>query len=637
MSLITAENVNQFFGAQQVLRNVSVQISPGDRIGLVGANGEGKTTLLRIIGGMLEPTEGSVHRSRGSTTGFLPQDPPALEGSSIHDAMLEVFADVRKMEGDLHDLAARMDAGEDDPQLLERYGSLQTRFEDLGGYEYPHRIEQVLTGLAFPRDIWDRPLSKLSGGQRTRAYLARLLLCDLDLLMLDEPTNHLDLDSVEWLEGWLRSFRGALLIVSHDRYLLDRTTSATWEIAFSQLETYPAPYRRFLKLREERYTQRLRQWEGQQEYIARTEEFIRRNLSGQRTKEAQGRRTRLERFMRDEAVPRPQHAETIHFVLPPAPRTGDIVLRAQDLVVGYEKDKPLVRAERLDIERGQRVAIVGANGIGKTALLRTMLSEINPLEGHVRLGSNAKVAYLSQAHAELDSDRSALETLTSLGCALPQARDLLGSVRLSGDEALKRIGELSGGQRSRVGLARLMLQRPNVLFVDEPTNHLDIPSTEIVQRALQSFEGTVILVSHDRYLVQSVATHIWAVAEGGIRCILGGWESYLQWRDDLAAQGPADAPTRKKANSDKNRKKADYQEARKQSNLLQRLRRRHEEVVSEVEAAETALAQLSDDISAAGEAGDIQRIEELGKKYEQLDSGLQALWTEWEQLEEQLS
>lgn len=630
MSLIIAENITQVFGAQEVLRKVSIRVSESDRIGLIGPNGEGKTTLLRIIAGELDSTWGQVHRSRGLAIGYLPQETPAVGPKTVHDAMLEVFEDLRRVECQLHELAARMEEC-DDPALVKRYGSMQSDFETGGGYDYNSRIEQVLTGLGFTRDMWSRPLAQLSGGERTRAYLATLLLKDPDVLLLDEPTNHLDLGSVEWLEYWLQSYRGALIVVSHDRYFLDSVTADTWEVAFGDLETYRGSYSKYLTLRSLRYKERLRRWQAQQEYISKTRDFIARHLAGQRTKEAQGRRKRLERFMRDEAIDRPQDHRTINLTFSSGARTGDLVLRASDLAVGYDPSSAFVEVERLEVWRGDRVAILGSNGIGKTTLLRTLLGELPPLSGTVHHGAKVNIGYLSQTQIELDPEHTALDSVLAADqrWTSERARSLLGSLLLGGDDALKRIGELSGGQRSRVVLARLVVQGANVLMLDEPTNHLDIPSTEVMQEVLQQFEGTVIFVSHDRYLVQAVATHIWAVDGGQLRCVLGGWQEYQEWRAEQS-----DGKTPEKAA--KEDRKADYRRARKQANLVQQLKRRHEELEVQIESSEQDLAKLNDGISAAGENGDVARVEKLGREYEEKDNRLRTLWDEWEQVGEKL-
>ena len=639
MPVISAENVSHAYGNEEVLRNVSVALEESGRIGLVGPNGEGKTTLLRILLGELDSTLGEVSRRRGLRIGYLPQTPPALSGSTIHEAMLDVFDALRRMERTLHALADRMNDG--DEQALARYGAMQTEFEGLGGYDYPIRVEQVLTGLAFPREMWGRPLDTLSGGQLTRVHLAKLLLAAPEVLMLDEPTNHLDVDSIEWLEHWLQSYSGALIVVSHDRYFLDRVTNGTWELAFGVAETYPGNYTRHLKLRAERRAARLKEWEAQQAYIARTEEFIARNIAGQRTKEAQGRRKRLERFLRDEAIEPPQDHKTIHLRLDVPVRTGDIVLRAQDLAVGYDPGEPILSGLQLEALRGDRVAVVGANGVGKSTLLRTLLGELDPLAGSVRPGANVAVGYLSQTHAELDPDRTALDAVMGApgGCPISRARDVLGSLLVSGDDVYKRVRDLSGGQRSRVVLARLMVQQANVLMLDEPTNHLDIPSTEIMQEALAGFEGTVFFVSHDRYLIEAVATHLWVVEEGAVRCLLGGWERYLAWRVERRErtrlgrkQDTQDATSDRTEET----RKQDYRDARRRANERQRLRRRHDEIEDEIEAVEQELGRINAQIAAASEAQNMQQIEQLSGRYAQQDACLKGLWNEWERIGEQL-
>jgi ATP-binding cassette, subfamily F, member 3 len=626
MSLIALEKVTHAYAAVEILRHVSLRVGESDRIGLVGPNGAGKSTLLRIIGRLLEPLSGHIHHSAGLKVGYLPQDPPALSGSTIYDAMLDAFADLRQMESDLEALAARMG---DDQDAVDRYGRMQHEFEDSGGYDYTSRIEQVLMGLGFDKDMWARPLSKLSGGQRTRAYLAKLLLGAPDVLMLDEPTNHLDLETVEWLEGWLGSFRGALVVVSHDRYLLDNVTTQTWEVAFGALEKYRGGYTKYLTLRAERYLERQRQWEAQQAYISKTQEFIRIHLAGQRTKEAQGRRSRLERFMRDEAIAQPQDHQSISLDLVAPVRSGDIVLRSEELAVGYKADEPLLTDVELNVERGQRIAILGGNGTGKTTLVRTILGELPQLAGKFRTGANVEMGYLSQTHASLDADDTALDAVvTTGGCTYDRARSLLGALLLSGDDGLKKISELSGGQRSRVVLAQLVAQQANVLMLDEPTNHLDIPSSEIMQDVLQRFEGTSIFVTHDRYLVQAAATHVWALEDGKLYSILGGWREYLVWRERRRTSDPI----AKSVDKDKAQRQAKRREDRKQANLVQRLQRRHEQLEGEIDTVESRLAEINDEISAASEAGDMEAVEKLSVEYPTVQKRLDELWAEWEQV-----
>ena len=636
MSLIVAEGLSKSWSDKDVLRNVHLSLAPRERVALVGPNGEGKTTLIRILAGLEPATSGTIQRKAGLRVGYLPQDPPALAGTTLRQVMLDVFADLHRMERELHGLAHQMES-EGDPKLIARYGQLQHEFEARGGYSYHRRIEQVLTGLEFPTEMWDRPLSTFSGGQRTRGYLARLLLEGPDVLLLDEPTNHLDISSVEWLEGWLADYAGAAVVVSHDRYFLDRATTRTWEIAFASLECYKGAYSDYVRQRQERFVERMRRWEAQQEYVRETEEFIRRFLAGQRSKEAQGRRTRLERFLKEEAIDRPREHPRITVRLKAAQRSGDQALRIQDLRAGYEKGKCLVEAEKLDVTRGQRVAIVGPNGCGKTTFLRTVLGQLPSLGGSAKLGANVQIGYLSQTHAELKGQWSAVEAVRQAdpGVSEERARNLLGSLLLDGDHAFKRVAELSGGQRSRVVLARLILQQANLLVLDEPTNHLDILSQEVLQDVLADFDGTILFVSHDRYLIQALATHLWAIHEGQVHPLRGNWDSYLQWRRERLGLADAEAAD-VAAEQARQGRIEDYRERRRRTNELQRLQRRLAQVEQDVHKLEQRLRELTDLIGWAGESGDVDLVTSLGEEYAQADQRVRELMEEWEKLSEEI-
>jgi ATP-binding cassette subfamily F protein 3 len=456
--------------------------------------------------------------------------------------------------------------------------------------------------------------------------------------MLDEPTNHLDLDSIEWLEGWLAAFRGAIIVVSHDRYFLDRVTTTTWEIAFGALEVYRGSYSKYVPQREERHLDRQRRYEAQQEFIQKTEEYIRRNVTASRIDVAQGRKTRLERFMRDEAMERPQEHQSMHLHLAPGARTGDLVLRARGLTIGYDPATPLLTVEELIVYRGDRVAILGSNGIGKTTLVRTLIGQMQPLAGEVQLGAKVDVGYMSQTHDEMPTELSAIDCVLAAGGRdlQPQyVRTLLGMLLLSGDDAFKPVGKLSGGQQSRVALARLVVQGASVLALDEPTNHLDIPSAEVIQDVLRQFNGAVLFVSHDRYLVQAVATHIWAIDGHEVRPIVGGWEAYLEWREERRSQarGAATPDDEKTARTRVyEERKAQEREVRKRANHLTRLKRRHEAIETEIQSIEADLAKRMAEISAAGEKGDVARVGSLSREYEERHTRLQALWAEWEEV-----
>jgi ATP-binding cassette, subfamily F, member 3 len=632
MSLVTAEQIAHEFGPQIVFKDISFSIAQKDRIGMVGPNGEGKTTLLRIIARELDCTLGSLSSKRDLNMGYLPQDPPASRHVIVQEFLLEAFAEVRSMESQLAQLERSVADGDD--SLLAQYGQVQAHFEHAGGYDYQRRMEQVLLGLGVPENLRDRSLQELSGGERTRVFLARLLLTSPDLLLLDEPTNHLDLEAVEWLESWLDSFQGAVLVVSHDRYFLDRVVSRIWEVASGGMETFRGAYSSYLEQRAARHAERLARYEHQQEYILRTEEFIRRNFAGQDYKQAQGRKLQLERFKREEAIERPRFLDSIHLRLPKPSRAGDFVLRLNELSLGY--DAPLLMAGNQEIMRGQRIAIVGANGAGKTTLLMALLGKLKPLAGQVRPGSNLKFGYMSQTHSELRSEWDAIDAVRDSAPAAvkpEQIRRLLGSLQISGDDQFKGIEQLSGGQRSRVILARLVMQDANVLILDEPTNHLDIPSAEIIQKTLQEFEGTVITVSHDRYLVQAVASHVWAIEDGNLHVLEGGWDHYISWRQERSESarktcGVISAPTASRSPA----KTGNFKDARKNANRISSLRRKQERVEVQIEAVEVDLEKLNFDITEAGQNGNLEQITNLGQAYKLKESQLASLMHEWELL-----
>ncbi|MCL2700816.1 MAG: ABC-F family ATP-binding cassette domain-containing protein [Phycisphaerae bacterium] len=636
MSIVVGEGICKSWSERDVLRGACFSVGPEDRIGLVGPNGHGKTTLLRIIAGADSATEGTLEKKKGLRIGYLPQDPPALEGSTLRAAMTEVFARLIELERQLHELHDQLETDGQNPSLLRRYGELQHEFEIRGGYGYAGRIDGVLEGLGFERHLWDQPLLVLSGGQRTRAYLGRLLLEDPELLLLDEPTNHLDLEAVQWLERWLAAYGGALIVVSHDRYFLDRVTQSTWEVAYAAVECYKGAYSDYLRQRDERFLERMRVWEAQQEFINETQEFIRRFLAGQRSKEAQGRRTRLERFMKTEAIERPREHDRIAVRLKALQRTGDFVLYLQGLRVGYESARPLVSMEKMDVQRGQRIAIVGANGCGKTTLLRTILGQLKPLAGACRYGANVQLGYLSQTHAELRSDITALEAVRQMDPSMTEerGRGLLGSMLLSGDDAFKKIGELSGGQRSRVVLARLMLAKANVLILDEPTNHLDIASQEVLQDVLSDFDGTVVFVSHDRYLIQALATHIWAVEDGGVVSMSGNWEKYAAWRQSRLEEAGLAAETKDdpEAVRAKQARVDDYKDRKRRTNDVSRLTRKLAQAEAKVHELESRLDEINDRINTASASGNVTEIAKLGAEYATTQTQLGDAMTLWEKV-----
>src|SRR5512136_950230 len=561
MSILTAHHIVKSYGAHDVLRDVALSLAHGQRAALVGPNGAGKTTLLHILAGMEEPSSGAVHRARGQTIGFLPQhaDQELNEATTLHDLMRSVFARLDRLSAHMRELEQALADPDQHDAAMEKYSKIAEQFEHAGGYTFELRIEQVLSGVGFDLGDLNKPVNILSGGQKTRALLARLILLDPDVLLLDEPTNHLDVSAVEWLEATLRDYRGALILVSHDRYFIDAVADTVWDMQAGQIEAYRGNYTDFLIQREERLDFQAKEYERQREFIAKEEEYIRRNIAGQNTRQAQGRRTRLDRLKQSsDLIKRPETRKTMRFQLSSQPRSGDIVLRARNLLVGYQDDrKVLLACEQLFLYRNQRVAIWGPNGAGKSTFLKTVLGQIPPLDGEIELGSSVKVGYYAQAHEMLDPADSVLNAILEVqSMPVSKARGLLGSYLFSGDTIDKPIGTLSGGERGRVALAVLSLEGANVLLLDEPTNHLDLDSQEVLQDALADFDGTLLLVTHDRYLVDALATHVWAIEDNRIAAYEGNYSEFIAQREDAKLRADAEARTAAQAAKDKHKPKA---------------------------------------------------------------------------------
>jgi ATP-binding cassette subfamily F protein 3 len=625
MSVLTASNLAKSYGPQDVFESISLEIPQGAKIALVGPNGSGKTTLLHILAGLEQPTAGAVHRAKGLGIAYLPQQADFHGDGTLWDTMLEVFAALRAQAAELRRLEAEM-ADSAAVEVLQRYGEAMEAFELAGGYTYEQRIRQVLTGLGFAEDDLQRPIVQLSGGQKTRALLAQLLLEEPDLLLLDEPTNHLDLAGVEWLEGYLNAWAGAVVVVAHDRAFLDAVVSRVWDLAWGEMALYRGNYSAYAVQKTERLALQQVEYERQQQFIDRTEEFIRRHMAGQRTRQAQGRQKRLERLERIER-PRKGVVTTPLRDLGKAQRSGDLVLGFYDLAVGYEPATPLFTIDEFELRRGQCVALLGPNGSGKTTLLRTLLGEIDPLAGRVRIGASVRVGYFAQGHADLDPGKTVLETiLDAQEMTVGEARNLLGRYRFSGDDVFKRVGTLSGGEQARVALAVLTLQGANVLILDEPTNHLDIPSQEVLQEALAGFGGTSLIVTHDRYLISRLATHIWAIEDGQLWAFKEGYEAYQAWRvqrqQEKRAQRAASQERTEREREREMQKAAQREEARRV--------RRQVEIEETIHELEARKAQLESQLAAASEQQEVEWVAKLGAEYNQVEAQLNDLLGAWE-------
>lgn len=652
MSLLVGNRLAKSYGANDVFENIDVRIEHRDRIGFVGANGSGKTSLLRILAGVESYNAGEIFVAQNIRRGYLPQDPPPAGDQTLYENLHDVFAPLLAQGEELRQLEARMtDPATGDAELeriLTDYGHRQELFERAGGYTIDQRIKSVLTGLGLEQELWHRPLAHLSGGQRTRALLGRLLLEEPDLLMLDEPTNHLDVRSVEWLEGQLLAWKGALLVVSHDRYFLDTVVTRVWEMTHHRLDTYRGNYTHYRQQRADRLDRWRKDYKQQQEFIRETEEFIRRYKAGQRTKEAQGRETRLQRFLETEALPPPPTDQRIRLPLRTDIRSGDLVLRTRKLLVGYPASDgngsgptPILAVPDLDLRRGQIAALIGPNGAGKTTLLRTILGELEQLQGTFQLGAGVEIGYLAQRHVGagfglMDSNQTVLNALLDIkNLPLERARTYLGQFLFQGDDVFKSIDSLSGGQRSRIALARLTLQGANFLLLDEPTNHLDLDSQEILQDALQQFGGTILLVTHDRALVDALATELWVVepeetgAPSRMEVFSGTWRQWLNERngqiappEENAAPGPEEEQNQwERQRTERRQRQAS---ARRQADL--------DELEGQIHRMEARVAELEAEMAAASQRQDFERVQAIHNEHQAVRRRVEQQMERWAEM-----
>ena len=688
-SVLSIYNLSKSYVIFPVFAGVTFTVNAGERVALVGPNGVGKSTLLKIIAGLEAPTTGSVVKARGMRTIYLPQEAASSFASeadlsfppdaTLHDSMLEGTG-IKALQVELHDLEAQMAgvSGEEWDRLMSRYEETTHRFELAGGYEMENRIEQVLHGLGFKKTQFNQPLSQMSGGQRTRAALARALLSNPDILLLDEPTNHLDIEAIEWLEGFLSQWQGTLLTIAHDRRFLNKVTTRTLDMeftkatnltfysksgqlrdegeqeAFSKLQDYPAPYDKYLDLKKERYERLMAEYEAQQETIKKTEEFIRRYLQGQKTRQAKGRRKRLSRL---DKLERPPDKAQLRLTLRAHVRSGLSVFEAEDLVIGYPLTTDdrrqttdhaalvLARCPDLEIERGERVALIGPNGVGKTTLLKTITGEIKPLSGHSELGHNVKFGYYSQTHEGLHANNTVIDEVRSVRLMTEEsARDLLAKMLFTGDSLQKRIGDLSGGERSRVALTKLTLTDANFLVLDEPTNHLDLDAQEALTNVLSEYEGTILFVSHDRAFIDDIATQVWVMEEGTLTTWEGDYSDYLAERarrEELgllqSSNGVTDSEPQHPAAEVRQQSKAAQRQERATQRERARLLKRRDQAEARISELEARLNATSDALTAATEARNLEEIVRLGTDYARLEVELDEAYTAWQQTEEEVA
>jgi ATP-binding cassette subfamily F protein 3 len=693
MSILNINGLTKYYGAELIFRDITFQVAKGDKLALVGVNGAGKSTLLKIIAGVEDSTSGGMHLARGRTVAYLAQEAQFSGERTLLEEMHVTLEHLTLLQAEITELehALADTTAPDWEERMERYGELTHRFEHAGGYEIEYRIDRTLHGLGFSEEQYHQPLRQFSGGQKTRAALASALLSDPDLLLLDEPTNHLDLAALEWLERFLKDWDGTLVVISHDRYFLDKVTNRTIEIANNKLDgDYPAGYNKYLELKAERLELQLKQFNAQQEYIAKTEEFIRRFKAGQRTKEARGREKILNRLKNgyqgangqwiDGRIEAPMQQRKLAMNLGTETRSGELVLKLDKLVVGYSRDqrsglrdqehhgdarpltpspRPLIACPDLEIRRGQRVALMGPNGSGKTTLLRTLVSELPALRGQVRLGHRVVVNYYAQAHEGLQPNASVLDELRRIQPLIKEgeARNFLARFLFTGDDVFKRVGDLSGGERSRVALAQLTLAGGNLLVLDEPTNHLDINAREALEGVLNDYNGSILFVSHDRYFIDAVADTIWMVRDGSIESFGGNYSDYAAFREAKEAKAKEtkdEGRTTKDASRSNGAaghahdvaREAERQPAAKPAPVAvdngngkpvdrnleradRKRRRRLESLEEEIAMLEDEQKKLTAEMTAASMAGDGKRVKALEMQYSDVQEMLQTRYDEW--------
>lgn len=597
LSILQVNHIDKSFGATPVLKGISLKVEEKERVGLIGPNGAGKSTLLKVITSRIPADSGEIHISKKARVGYLAQSiEPDAEGT-VWDEVMKAFLHLREMETQLRDLEQEMGRPSvlaDEKrylQVTEQYARLQESFEQAGGYSHEARARGTLTGLGLGGLDWKKTsVHAISGGQKTRLALARLLLEQPDLIILDEPTNYLDMDALAWLEQTLESYPGALLVVSHDRYFLDRIVSVIYELDRTRITRYKGNYTQYIRQREEQNVRQEKAYEQQQQEIRRMEEFVRRNMArASTTKRAQSRQKALERMERIERPPGDRKKAAIRFI--PSVTSGQQVLETEELTVGYDSAHPLIAPARLRLKRGDRIALLGPNGAGKSSLLKTLVGSLPPLSGKITFGTQVRLDFYDQEQEELNEKQTVLEEVWNAHPRLDQTqiRSYLGQFLFTGEEVFKRVSSLSGGEKARLSLLKRLLNRANLLLMDEPTNHLDLESKERLEEGLESFPGTLLFVSHDRYFINRLATGIWEVKDGRITVFDGSYEEFLEQKKE--------SPT---SNTDSAKPVADDTEETRKKRMREREdRRRREEAVrleEEIEALEKEKARIQGEL-----------------------------------------
>ena len=637
MILLQTNDVERRFGADVLFHNINLQIQEHGRTALVGRNGAGKTTLLKMIAGITSPDEGTISKAKDLSIGYLAQDQGLDSQNNIWAELDTVFADLHREEQTIHDLEkqlATLDATTDQyGRVMEQYDRLQGDFKKRGGFEYESRMRGILTGFGFGEEYYDTPVNALSGGQKTKLALAKILLQAPNLLILDEPTNHLDMNVLAWLEDYLKSYQGALLVVSHDRYFLDHVVKDVYDLDNRTLRHYTGNYTQFVQHKQEWLKAEWKHYDQQQKKIAKLEDFVNRNIvRASTTKRAQARRKQLEKM---ERLDRPvTDDQSIHFHFHSEKASGNEVLDVDQLKVGYD-DQVLAGPLSFAVRKPHRVGIIGPNGIGKSTLLKTILNKIPAVSGSVKFGANLDVGYYDQEQQQLHADKTVLEEVWDDHPEVPEKdiRSLLGSFLFVGDDVYKVVHELSGGEKARLELTKLSFQPINFLILDEPTNHLDIDSREVLESAINEFPGTVLFVSHDRYFINQVATDILDIRKDGIKHYEGDYDDYLATVAKATAPNPASSAQSSPASS---QGKQSYQQSKDQQRARRKLQRKVDDLEKQMAQLEDQQANIEAEMSKPEVATDIGKLTDLQKELDQLKAQSEEVELDWTAAAEEL-
>lgn len=634
MIILQANKIERSFAGEVLFDNISLQVDERDRIALVGKNGAGKSTLLKILVGEEEPTSGEINKKRDLSLSYLAQDSRFESSNTIYDEMLHVFDDLRKTEKTLRQMELEMGekTGADLDKLMLDYDRLSEEFRQAGGFTYEADIRAILNGFKFDESMWQMKIEELSGGQNTRLALAKMLLEKPNLLVLDEPTNHLDIETIAWLENYLVNYSGALLIVSHDRYFLDKVATITLDLTKHSLDRYVGNYSSFVEQKEQKLLTEAKNYEKQQKEIAALEDFVNRNLvRASTTKRAQSRRKQLEKM---ERLDKPEAGtKSAHMPFHSDKTSGNVVLTVEEAAVGYD-DQILSEPINLDIRKMNAVAIVGPNGIGKSTLIKSIVGQIPFIKGEARFGANVEVGYYDQTQSKLTPHNSVLDELWNDFKLTPEVeiRNRLGAFLFSGDDVKKTVGMLSGGERARLLLAKLSMENNNFLILDEPTNHLDIDSKEVLENALIDFDGTLLFVSHDRYFINRVATQVLELSEEGSTLYLGDYDYYLEKKAELEALAAAQAEAVPAASMEEVASN-DYHLQKQNQKELRKITRRIEQLEAEMEELDQKIQDITETMHSTNDAADLVQLQ---SELDQLTVQQEAVMEEWAELSEQV-